>query len=84
MKNTTMKAATLADMVGLLNQLECKLATLDALDRDFTQDGCMDLHDQVHSMTRSLSRLTDAVVRANRVNGVDAEYNNLFGEEAVQ
>jgi len=82
MKNTTMKAATLAEMLSLLNRLECKLTLLDALDRDFTQDGCMDLHDQVASMTRSLSRLTDAVVRANGVNGVDAEYDNLFGETA--
>ena len=80
MKNSTMKAATLVDMVNLLNQFECKLALLDALDRDMTADGCMDLHDQVASMTRSLSRLTDTVVRANRVNGVDAEYDNLFGE----
>ena len=82
MKNTTMKAATLADMMSLLNQLECKLATLDALDRDFTQDGSFDLTDQVSTMTRSLSRLTEAVVRANGVNGVDAEYDNLFGETA--
>ena len=82
MKNTTMKAATLADMMSLLKQLECKLTTLDALDRDFTQDGSFDLTDQVASMTRSLSRLTDAVVRANSVNGVDAEYDNLFGETA--
>ena len=82
MKNTTMKAATLADMMSLLNRLECKLTTLDALDRDFTQDGSFDLTDQVASMTRSLARLTDAVVRANGVNGVDAEYDNLFGETA--
>ena len=82
MKNTTMKAATLAEMLSLLNRLECKLATLDALDRDFTQDGSFDLTDQVNTMTRSLARLTDAVVRANRVNGVDAEYDNLFGETA--
>jgi len=82
MKNTTMKAATLAEMLALLNRLECKLTTLDALDRDFTQDGSFDLTDQVASMTRSLSRLTDAVVRANGVNGVDAEYDNLFGETA--
>lgn len=82
MKNTTMKAATLAEMLSLLNRLECKLTTLDALDRDFTQDGSFDLTDQVASMTRSLSRLTDAVVRANSVNGVDAEYDNLFGETA--
>ena len=82
MKNTTMKAATLQEMLSLLNRLECKLTTLDALDRDFTQDGSFDLTDQVASMTRSLSRLTDAVVRANSVNGVDAEYDNLFGETA--
>ena len=82
MKHTTMKAATLAEMLALLNRLECKLTTLDALDRDFTQDGSFDLTDQVASMTRSLSRLTDAVVRANSVNGVDAEYDNLFGETA--
>ena len=80
MKNTTMKAATLAEMLSLLNRLECKLVTLDALDRDITQDGSFDLTDQVTSMTRSLSRLTDAVLRANGVNGVDAEYDNLFGE----
>ena len=82
MKNTTMKAATLQEMLALLNRLECKLTTLDALDRDFTQDGSFDLTDQVASMTRSLGRLTDAVVRANSVNGVDAEYDNLFGETA--
>ena len=82
MKNTTMKAATLAEMLALLNQFECKLSLLDALDRDFTQDGSFDLADQVSSMTRSLSRLTDTVVRANGVNGVDAEYENLFGETA--
>jgi len=82
MKNSTMKAAVLSDMVDLLNRMECKLATLDALDRDFTSDTAMDLNDQVTSMTKHLHNLTHAVVRANRVNGVDAEYDNLFGETA--
>ena len=80
MKNTTMKAAVLSDMVGLLNQLECKVAVLDTLDRDFSQPDSMDLHDQVHSMTKHLHSLTQSVRRANEVNGVDAEYDNLFGE----
>jgi hypothetical protein len=82
MKNSTMKAAVLVDMVGLMNQMECKVALLDALDRDQTADCCMDLADQVSTMTRSLARFTQAVVRANKVNGVDAEYDNLFGETA--
>ena len=80
MSNRTMKAKTLVDMVDLLNRMESKLALLDALDRDVTAEDCMDLTDQVSTMTRSLDRLTQAVVRANRVNGVDAEYDNLFGE----
>lgn len=83
MSNRTMKAKTLVDMVDLLNRMESKLALLDALDRDVTVEDCMDLTDQVSTMTHSLDRLTQAVVRANRVNGVEAEYDNLFGEEAV-
>lgn len=81
--NRTMKAKTLVDMLTLLNQLECKLTLLDALDNDVTVEDCEDLHDQVSTMTRALHNLSQAVVRANRVNGVQAEYDNLFGEEAV-
>ena len=80
MSNRTMKAKTLADMMDLLNRMESKLALLDALDRDVTAEDCMDVTDQVATMTHSLHRLTEAVVRANKVNGVDAEYDNLFGE----
>ena len=82
MSNRTVKAKTLVDMVDLLNRMECKLALLDALDRDVSAEDCMDLHDQVTTMTHSLDRLTQAVVRANKVNGVEAEYDNLFGETA--
>ena len=80
MSNRTMKARTLVDMVDLLNRMECKLALLNALDDDVTAEDCCDLHDQLTTMTHSLHRLTQAVVRANKVNGVDAEYDNLFGE----
>ena len=83
MSNRTMKAKTLVDMMDLLNRMESKLALLDALDRDVTAEDCMDVTDQVATMTHSLHRLTEAVARANAVNGVDAEYDNLFGEEAV-
>lgn len=80
MSNRTQKAKTLTEMVNLMNALECKLALLDALDRDVTTEDCMDLHDQLTTMTHSMSHLTGAVVRANKVNGVDAEYDALFGE----
>jgi len=75
-----MKAKTLADMMDLLNRMESKLAVLDALDDDVNAEDCMDLHDQLTTMTRALHNLTGAVTRANAVNGVDAEYDNLFGE----
>jgi len=78
MSNRAMKAKTLTDMVDLLNRMECKLALLYALDRDIAAEDCADLTDQVSTMTHSLDRLTQAVVRANRVNGVDVEYDNLF------
>ena len=81
--NRTQKAAVLTQMVDLLNRFECKLALLDALDRDIDAEDCMDVTDQVATMTHNLHRLTQAVVRANRVNGVEAEYDALFGEEAV-
>ena len=82
MSNRTQKAATMTQMMDLLNRLECKLAVLDALDRDIDAEDCMDLTDQVATMTHSLDRLTQAVVRANKVNGVDAEYDHLFGGTA--
>ena len=82
MSNRTQKAKVMTEMVNLMNALECKLALLDALDRDVTAEDCMDLCDQVTSMTHSLDRLTKAVDRANKVNGVDAEYDALFGEVA--
>lgn len=79
MSNRTAKAKTLTEMTELMNALECKLALLDALDRDVTAEDCADLHDQLSTMTHSLDRLTEAVGRANSVNGVAAEYDALFG-----
>ena len=80
MSNRTQKAATLVAMMDLANRMESKLALLDALDRDCTVEDCADLHDQVATLTHSLHRFTEAMMRANRVNGVEAEYDNLFGE----
>lgn len=82
MSNRTQKAKTLVDMIDLLNRMKSKLALLDALDRDVTAEDCCDLHDQLGTMTHSLARFEDAMLRANRVNGVEAEYDNLFGETA--
>lgn len=80
--NRTQKAAVLIQMMDLANRMECKLAMLDALDRDVDAEDCMDLTDQIATLTHSLARFTDAMIRANNVNGVDAEYNALFGEAA--
>lgn len=80
--NRVFKVEQLNQMTRLMNEMECKLAVLDALDRDETAEDCMDLHDQLSTMTHSLHRLTGAVKRARDVCGVDAEYTALFGEAA--
>jgi hypothetical protein len=77
-----MKANTLVAMMDLANRMEAKLALLAALDRDVCVEDCMDLTDQVTTLTHSLHRFTEAMMRANAVNGIDAEYNNLFGKAA--
>jgi hypothetical protein len=78
MSNRKAKAETLISMMDLANRMESKLALLAALDRDVTAEDCMDVTDQVATMTHSLHRFTEAMMRANRVNGVDAEYEALF------
>ena len=83
MSNRTAKAKTLAEMMDLANRMESKLALLDALDRDCTVEDCMDVTDQVATLTHSLHRFTEAMMRANAVNGVDAEYNALFSVDTV-
>jgi capsule polysaccharide export protein KpsC/LpsZ len=79
MSNRKAKAETLMAMMDLANRMESKLALLDALDRDVNAEDCMDVTDQVATMTHSLHRFTEAMMRANRVNGVDAEFAALFG-----
>ena len=69
--NQAIKANTINDIVDLLNRLECKLALLDAADRDVTSNDCMDLNDQLTTMTRSMDCLTAAINRARAVNGVE-------------
>jgi hypothetical protein len=70
MSNRTMKALTLSDMMDLANRMERKLALLDALDRDITAEDCMDVTDQVATLTHSLRRFTQAMMRANAANGI--------------
>lgn len=79
MSNRAQKAATLMAMMDLANRMESKLALLDALDRDVDAEDCMDLSDQIATLTHSLHRFTKAMGRANAVNGVDAEFAALFG-----
>ena len=69
--NQAIKANTINDIADLLNRLECKIALLDAADRDVTSNDCMDLNDQLTTMLRSMDCLTAAIKRARAVNGVE-------------
>ncbi len=77
--NRIAKAKVLQDMLFYMNALEGKVALLNALDRDVTMEDHLNLNDQVTTMTHSLHRLTGAVLGAQKVVGVDAEYAALFG-----
>jgi hypothetical protein len=79
MSNRKAKAEVLMAMMDLANRMECKLSLLDALDRDVDADSCMDLTDQVATLTHSMHRFTQAMMRANAINGVSAEFDALFG-----
>ena len=68
-----MKAKTLSDMMDLANRMESKLELLDALDRDWGVEDCADLTDQISTLTQSLHRFTQAMMRANAVNGVEKD-----------
>ena len=79
MSNRTQKAETLMAMMDLVQRLQSKTRLLEALDDDVNAEDCCDLHDQLGTLTHSLARFEDAMLRANRVNGVEAEYDALFG-----
>jgi len=64
MNNNEMKKMVLGNMAGLLVNLRQKMEVMDALDRDSTTSGYMDLNDQMNTMSKTMNAFDAVVARA--------------------
>jgi len=64
MNNNEMKKMVLGNMAGLLVNLRQKMEVMDALDRDSTTSGYMDLNDQMNTMSKTMDAFDAVVARA--------------------
>jgi hypothetical protein len=64
MTNNDMKKTVLDNMAGMLKQLRQEMEVLDALDRDTTTSGAGDLHDQLHTMSKTMDAFDAVVTRS--------------------
>ena len=62
--NNEMKLHTLNQLASALRVVGDKLNILDMLDADSSEDGCMDIHDQIATMYKNLNGIEGAVKRA--------------------
>ena len=59
-----MKKMVLGNMAGLLVNLRQKMEVMDALDRDSSTSGYMDLNDQMNTMSKTMNAFDAVVARA--------------------
>ena len=64
MTNNNMKRAVLGNMTLMLIRLSQQIRIIDALDNDSTSSGFLDLHDQIHTMYKTMSEFEAVVARA--------------------
>jgi hypothetical protein len=64
MTNNDMKKEVLGNMTGLLEKLRQQMKIVDALDNDSTAVGFFDLHDQLHTMSKTMDAFDEVVARA--------------------
>jgi len=64
MTNNEMKQQTLHQINELVLRVDEKIKILDALDRDSSTLGCMDLHDQLSALRIASADLDDTIERS--------------------
>jgi hypothetical protein len=65
--NNEMKLHTLNQLAHCLEIVGDKLNILDMLDADSSEDGCMDIHDQIATMYKNLNGIEGARMRATSI-----------------
>jgi hypothetical protein len=76
MVNNDMKKTVLANMNLTLRTLRQQMDVVDALDNDSSSSGFLDLHDQLHTMTKTMDAFDAVVARAALV--VPDDSDNVF------
>ena len=62
--NNEMKIHTLNQLASALRVVGDKMNILEMLDNDSSEDGCMDIQDQIATMYKNLNGIEGAVKRA--------------------
>ena len=77
--NKILKAEQLDHLSRLVDALTGKASILSALDNDATAEDYMQLSEEVKTLQHSVDRMLAAIQKYREINGVEAEYDYLFG-----
>ena len=67
--HTKVKVETLWQMSTLVDQMQRKLAILDAVDRDTTHSGSYDLTDQITNLHGKITAIVECIERSKGIVG---------------
>lgn len=77
--NKTLKAEQLNNLSRLVDALAGKASILSALDTDATAEDYMQLSEELKTIQHSAGRMLSAIQKCREINGVQAEYDFIFG-----
>lgn len=77
--NKILKAEQLAHLSRLFEALAGKASILSALDTDGTAEDYMELSEELKTIQHSAGRMLSAIQNCREINGVEAEYDYIFG-----
>lgn len=77
MTNNDMKKTVLGNIDRILMELNQQINIIDSLDNVTTSSGFLDLHDQIHTMYRTLTAFEEVMVRAVDIVPSKQDKNNV-------
>ena len=77
MTSNDMKKTVLGNMTRMLIELNQKIKIVDALDKDSASSGFLDLHDQIHTMSKTMGEFAAVVARAIDIVPFEQEKNDV-------
>ena len=77
MTSNDMKKTVLGNMTRILMELNQQINIIEALDNDSASSGFLDLHDQIHTMSKTMGEFAAVVARAIDIVPSKQEKNNV-------